>query len=106
MEAVLIIIVAALAGYWYSAMQAHERAVQAARNGCQRYSLQLLDDTVVQERLRLKRGRDGRIHFQRRFEFEFLGAQGERAHGWVEMLGVRITAVQLEQAEGLLHDVH
>ncbi len=106
LEALLIIIVVLLGAYWYNAMQAHEQAMRAARNGCERYALQLLDESVAMERLRLKRDGSGRIRFQRRYRFEFLGADDGRSSGWVELLGLRVVAVQLQQAEGMMHELH
>ncbi len=106
MEALLIIVVALLAAYWYNAMRAHEQALRAARNGCERYALQLLDESIAMQRLRLKRGGDGRIRFHRLYRFEFLGADDGRSSGWVELLGLRVIAVRLQQAEGMMHELH
>lgn len=89
-------LIAAVAGWWWLSMRARETAVRAARGACRRFSVQLLDETVVLRRIRLARGRDGRLHVWRLYRFEFSQTGGERYGGHVALLGQRLMDAHLE----------
>ena len=91
----LLAVVAIVAWWWWS-MRAREVAVAAARRACHRFSVQLLDETVSLHRLRPIRGRDGRIHLWRLYQFEFTQTGGERYAGHVVLLGERLMDVHLD----------
>ena len=76
----------------------------AARNACERHGLQLLDETVAQIKLRLRRDRSGRVRLWRCYRFEFSGDGERRLHGEVILLGRRVLSLNLEQEDGMLID--
>lgn len=67
----LMIAFAVAFGYWSSARAAAERADQVGRNACRAAGVQWLDQTVHADGLRLRRGADGRLGFERSFRFEY-----------------------------------
>jgi hypothetical protein len=68
---ILMIVGAAAFAFWSAARAAAERAEQVGRNACQSAGVQLLDQTVHANGLRLRRGDDGRLGFERSFRFEY-----------------------------------
>ncbi len=95
-EAVAIVLVAAGGFFWLDSLRARERAVQAGRSACERYSLQFLDDTVSFSRLRLDRDDEGQLKFARTYTFEFSDTGNNRRQGAIVMLGGDLQDVQIE----------
>src|SRR5690606_39222562 len=73
MQTLLIVMVIAALGlaYWSASRAAAERADQLGRDACQAAGVQWLDQTVHAAGLRLRRGDDGRLGFERSFRFEY-----------------------------------
>lgn len=67
----LMIVGAAAFAYWNAARAATERAIEVGRNACRATGVQLLDQTVHANGLRLRRNEDGRLGFERSFRFEY-----------------------------------
>ena len=82
--------------FWLDSLKARERAVQAGRSACERYSLQFLDDTVAFARLRLARNEDGGLRVARTYTFEFSDTGNNRRHGAIVMLGGELQDLHLE----------
>jgi hypothetical protein len=95
-EGAAIVLIAAGIFLWLDSLRARERAVQAGRAACQRYSLQFLDDTVSFTRLRLRRDEDGQLRIARTYTFEFSDTGNNRRHGAIVMLGGELADLQLE----------
>ena len=55
---------------WQASLRAKERARSFATALCADAGVQLLDQTVALQRLRIRRGDDGRLHSLRRYRFE------------------------------------
>jgi len=71
MEILLIILlIGALAFWWYSAMS-RETAIRLARDACRRCGVQLLDETVSLSKLRPQRSDRGHMSIARWYTFEF-----------------------------------
>ncbi len=68
----------------------------AGRTACERYGVQLLDETVVFYRLALARDDAGRLRLRRRYGFEFSDTGDNRRHGAIVMLGAQLEDLQLE----------
>ncbi len=81
MPSMLILMIVAAIGLalWSSARAAAERAEAVGRNACKTAGVQWLDQTVHANGLRLRRGRDGRLGFERSFRFEY-SEQGDDRH--------------------------
>jgi hypothetical protein len=93
--AALLAIVAGLA-FWIDSLKARERALAAGRRACERYGVQLLDETVQFSRLRLARDEAGRIRLRRTYSFEFSETGDNRRHGAIVMLGGELQDLRLE----------
>ena len=68
---ILLILAGIAAALWSSARAAAERAEVVGRNACQAAGVQWLDQTVHASGVRLRRGDDGRLGFERSFRFEY-----------------------------------
>lgn len=95
-EATALVLILAGALFWADSLRARERALAAGRRACQRYGVQLLDETVVFASLRLARGEDGRVRLQRTYSFEFSDTGDNRRRGAIVMLGPDLAHLQLE----------
>lgn len=84
-------------GGWYlwAGMAAKDQVRRAATEHCKQMGVQLLDDTVVLARTRLKRDRRGQVRLQRSYEFEFTSTGEHRYAGVAVLHGRRITQIQL-----------
>ena len=80
-------LVAAAAWFWFDSLRAHERALQVCGEWCERYGVQLLDQTVAIERLRLRRNPRGQMSLLRHYRFDFSCAGNDRAQGVLLLLG-------------------
>ena len=92
--------------YWMSAMRAREVALRVARAACAREGLQLLDESVVLNRLRPARCPGGQACWRRRYAFEFSDDGGSRWPGELELLGFRPIATRLSLGAHDLHELH
>jgi len=81
---------------WLDSLRARERAVRAGRSACERYELQLLDDTVSFSRLQLARDEEGQLKISRTYTFEFSDTGNNRRRGAIIMLGGELQDLQLE----------
>jgi len=95
-EAAALLALALGALFWIDSLRARERAVAAGRAACERYGVQLLDETVAITQLRLARDDDGRLRLRRTYAFEFSDTGNNRRHGAIVMLGAILADMQLE----------
>jgi len=95
-EAAAIVVIVAGVLFWIDSLQAREHALEAGRKACQRYGVQLLDETVQFARLRLARDEQGRLRLRRSYSFEFSDTGDNRRHGAIVMLGAKLQDMQLE----------
>ena len=94
----LVLLAVALA--WWSNLRAREVAVRTGRRTCRARGVQFLDDTVAFRRYGLWRDASGRRRLHRLYAFEFSAPEQERGHGWISMVGYRVTSVQLDRPDG------
>ena len=95
-ELAALALVLAAAFVWVDSLRARENAVAAGRAACERYGVQLLDETVSFARLRLSRDEEGRLRLRRTYVFEFSETGNNRRHGAIVMLGARLEDLRLE----------
>jgi Protein of unknown function (DUF3301) len=95
-EAAAIALIVAGVYFWVDSLRARERALAAERSACQRYGVQLLDETVQFAQLRLARDDEGRLRLRRSYRFEFSDTGDNRRHGAIVMLGGELQDMQLE----------
>ena len=95
-EAAAIIAIVAGVLFWIDSLRARERALAAGRSACERYGVQLLDETVAFAGLRIARDEAGRVRLRRTYTFEFSDTGNNRRHGAIVMLGGELQDMQLE----------
>ena len=95
-EGAAILVIVAGIFFWLDSLRARERAVRAGKSACERYDLQLLDDTVSFSRLRLARDDEGQLRISRTYTFEFSDTGNNRRRGAIVMLGGELEDLQLE----------
>jgi len=95
-EAAAIMVICAGGFFWIDSLRARERALAAGRSACERYGVQLLDETVQFGRLRLARDDEGRLRLRRTYTFEFSDTGDNRRHGAIVMLGGELQDMRLE----------
>jgi Protein of unknown function (DUF3301) len=89
----ILMIVAAMAfAFWSAARAAAERAEQVGRNACLSAGVQLLDQTVHANGLRMRRRHDGRLGFERSFRFEYSDDGIQRHVGQLVLRGDELVA--------------
>ena len=95
-ETAAIVLIVAGIFFWVDSLRAREHALAAGRGACQRYGVQLLDETVQFATLRVARNDEGRLRLRRTYTFEFSDTGNNRRHGAIEMLGAELQDMQLE----------
>lgn len=90
---VLLALIAAI-GLWLKLSAARERAAAEARQQCERYGLQLLDETVGLRALRLRRVA-GQRRLERCYGFEVSIDGADREQGSLWMLGSTLSELRL-----------
>lgn len=92
----LFALFAAAFGFWWNTLGVKPLALRAAQRHCEEMGVQLLDESIVFQRARLKRDRQGGLRVLRSFGFEFSTTGDARYRGRVELLGQRLLQVELE----------
>ena len=95
-DIVLICFICLTYGYWFNAQKAKEIALGAVKNHCLSMEVQMLDDYVALNCIRLKRDKLRKMQIQRSFLFEFSSTGYERYQGTVLMLGRRVESIYME----------
>jgi hypothetical protein len=88
---------ALVAGGWFvwDSLKAREAANATMRAACKAEGMLFLDDTVALESLRPVRNEDGQLELRRIFSFEYSDTGANRRKGRVEMIGAKISALDL-----------
>jgi hypothetical protein len=88
----LILLAAALVWFWQDSLAAREGANAAAKEACERLSLQFLDGTVAFARLAFVRV-GGRLQLRRTYVFDYTATSIERRQGFVLLTGRHVESV-------------
>ncbi len=91
MELILIFVLIVLAWLWLDSLDKRERAVLLGAELAARFNLQLLDETVVCNKLWLARNSRGKVHLLRTYEFEVSASGAERLHCHLTLLGNQLS---------------
>jgi len=102
LEGLLLILLAALAWFWWDSLQKREIALTTARLACERAGVQFLDASVALRKLKLRRDSDQRACFYREYAFEYSTQGDDRQPGWVWLLGVRVVNVTLVEQNNVV----
>lgn len=89
---VMMIVGAAAFAYWNAARAAAEHAKQLGRNACAAAEVMWLDESVHASGLRIRRGDDGRLGFERNFRFEYSYDGIDRHVGRMVLRGERLVS--------------
>jgi len=92
----LILLLAAVAWYWWSTMQSKELAKNAGKQLCTRYDVQFLDETVEMKKIWVRRNNAGRLELCRLFFFEFATDGETRYQGRILILGKQVSDVEMD----------
>ncbi|WP_193074557.1 DUF3301 domain-containing protein [Pseudomonas sp. FME51] len=93
---VTLMLLAALVGAWiWRGLGLRDQALRMVRQHCQRTHVQLLDESIALNRLRLGRGRHGRPGLLRRYGFEFTVTGERRYAGFIELHGSALLKIEL-----------
>ncbi|HEX7816077.1 DUF3301 domain-containing protein [Dyella sp.] len=84
----------AIVGSWLKFHRARDRATGEARRQCERYGLQLLDETVGLRRIRFLRV-DGRLSIERCYAFDVSIDGDDREPGQLWLIGDTMTSLSL-----------
>ncbi len=89
-EILLLILLVFAAWFWLDSIGKRELAIEHGRALASRFNLQLLDETIACNRIRL--GRDGHGHAQllRFYEFEVSASGAERMQCNLQLLGKQL----------------
>ncbi|MEQ1637104.1 MAG: DUF3301 domain-containing protein [Methylococcales bacterium] len=82
--------------YWASAKAIQEFAHQAVKARCQHLQLQMLDDYVALQHIRIKRDAQGRLKMLRTYGFEFSSTGNERYHGLIVLAARQVQSIHFE----------
>ncbi|MDO9047703.1 MAG: DUF3301 domain-containing protein [Methylobacter sp.] len=82
--------------YWFNGQQVKEVALKAVRANCLNLEVQMLDEYVALNSIRLKRDQAGKIRVRRIFLFEFSSTGNERYNGVCIMLGRHVESIRME----------
>lgn len=94
-EFLFLLILLPLLWFWVDSLRARETAVRAASQACAEEGLQLLDETVSGQKIRLFRSDEGRLGLLREFAFEFTDTGDNRRRGNLRLEGRRVVLLQL-----------
>lgn len=95
-ELLLIAALTLIAFYWWDATRSYERALIGCRRLCRNAQLQLLDDTVVRQRIWLGRGPTGSVRLCRIYSFDYSDDQDNRHQGYIVMLGQHVAETSMD----------
>lgn len=94
MPTLLILMILGAMGFafWNASREAAERAIALGGDACRAAGVQLIDQTVHATGLRLRRGEDGRLGFERSFRFEYSRDGTDRHVARMVLHGDRLVA--------------
>jgi Protein of unknown function (DUF3301) len=89
-ESLLLAILVFVAWYWQDSVAKREIAILLGRQLASRYNLQLLDETVACNRVRLGRDNSGHVQVARLYEFEVSAHGADRLQCSLQLLGKQL----------------
>ncbi|MCB5187833.1 DUF3301 domain-containing protein [Methylobacillus caricis] len=87
MEIYLLVIIFIGAWYWFDSISSREQAIATGRELAERFSLQLLDETVACNKVWLGRNSRGRVQLQRTYQFDVSANGSDRLSCELVLLG-------------------
>ena len=96
MELSIIIFIIAVIIYWLDSIRAKEVATKHAKTSCKNVLIEFLDETVLINKVWLRRNSYGQLAIYREYEFEFSSTGEYRYKGLVKLLGKQLLDVEME----------
>ena len=93
---IIITLLLSFAYMWWRSMGVRHKALFLAKQYLAEADLELLDESLVVKKLRLRRNATGMMSILRRYEFEFTSTGTERYVGYIEMLGFTQVNIELD----------
>ncbi len=96
LDSILIAGLISLLLYWWHSTRCKEIAIAHCQRVCDQAQVQLLDSTVSQQKLWLRRNAsNGHIELCRLYTFEYYASNESREYGYLAMLGRQIVDTAL-----------
>ena len=95
-ELLWILFLAAIIWFWLDSMRTNEIARSIGRQVCKQSEVLFLDDSVVMQKIRLRRNANGQVTIYREYQFEFTSDGSQRYKGKIALLGKQLSAVELD----------
>ncbi len=95
-ELLLIICLMAVVAYWWDSMRSGELALMTCHRLCQRSELQLLDNTVMRQRIWLGRSASGQLQLCRIYSFDYSDDNEARWQGYIVILGRHVAETSMD----------
>lgn len=89
-ETLLIIILSGIIAYWWDTMYTNELALKVCRRLCQTSNVQLLEGTVMRQRVWLRRSLSLKVQICRLYSFEYSDDSQSRRYGYIVTLGHQV----------------
>jgi hypothetical protein len=112
LELLLLALLLFAAWFWLDSIAKRELAINLGHELANRCNLQLLDETVACNRIRIGRDSSGHAQLQRLYEFEVSASGAERMQCNLQLLGKQLQTwhippyVQADSVESNVHRIH
>ncbi len=93
---IVILLLALFAWFWFENQGCKEIAILICKQTCRQIKVQLLDDTIVLTRIRLKRKSSGQLTLQRTYCFEFTDDGNARRSSTLLLTGKRLELIEIQ----------
>ena len=95
-ELLLITLIVSVILYWWDSMYTGELALNTCRHLCRNADLQLLDNTVMRQRIWLRRTSNGGLQLCRIYSFDYSDDNDSRRQGYIVTLGHHVAETSME----------
>jgi len=92
----LIILICAIAWYWWDTAYCNELAYNSCRIRCEASNLQLLDNSVVRQRVWLRRNEENTIQICRLYNFAYSDDSESRHFGYILLISHQVVEIHID----------
>lgn len=97
----LIVLICAIVWYWWDTAYCNELAYNSCRAHCEARNLQLLDNSVVRQRVWLRRNEANSIQICRLYNFAYSDDNESRQVGYILLISHQVVETHIES-----HQLH
>jgi hypothetical protein len=98
-DTLLIIALSGIIAYWWDTMYTNELALNACQQLCQASNMQLLDGTVMRQRVWLRRSLFLRLQICRLYSFEYSDDNESRLYGYIVTTGHQVAETRMRSKQ-------